>query len=215
MGTYAGRFGPHNPDATYVAHGYAERLFDTGEVQLNYAASGDAATAGAAARSPARPSRGGATRPRWRCSPSTSRSSPSTCAARAAPRGRRAATRSTTWATTSCASSTASSAGRRSSAGCRRAACSSAWLSAYAQAGPGRRPPTTRTRRCSPPRSTPAAATSIRQGIGPMFALWSKYLGDQWSVGDWDGMVAAAPRELPAWLATLFAAWPATSRRRT
>jgi pimeloyl-ACP methyl ester carboxylesterase len=37
-----------------------------------------------------------------------------------------------------------------------------------------------------------------------MFALWSKYLGDQWSVGDWDGMLAAAPRELPAWLAALF-----------
>ena len=26
-----------------------------------------------------------------------------------------------------------------------------------------------------------------------MFALWTKYLGDQWSIGDWDGMVAAAP----------------------
>jgi pimeloyl-ACP methyl ester carboxylesterase len=37
-----------------------------------------------------------------------------------------------------------------------------------------------------------------------MFALWSKYLGDQWSIGDWDGMVASAPRELPAWLASLF-----------
>ena len=40
--------------------------------------------AGAAARSPARPSRGGATSRRCRCSPSTSRCSPSTCAARAA-----------------------------------------------------------------------------------------------------------------------------------
>ncbi len=39
-----------------------------------------------------------------------------------------------------------------------------------------------------------------------MFALWSKYLGDQWSVGDWDGMVAAAPRELPAWIAAIFSA---------
>jgi pimeloyl-ACP methyl ester carboxylesterase len=40
--------------------------------------------------------------------------------------------------------------------------------------------------------------------VGAVFALWSKYLGDQWSVGDWDGMAAAAPRELPAWLAGLF-----------
>jgi len=37
-----------------------------------------------------------------------------------------------------------------------------------------------------------------------MFALWSKYLGDQWSIGDWDGMVASAPRELPDWLGALF-----------
>ena len=36
-----------------------------------------------------------------------------------------------------------------------------------------------------------------------MFALFSKYLGDQWSVGDWDGMVAAAPGELLPRLAFL------------
>lgn len=45
---------------------------------------------------------------------------------------------------------------------------------------------------------------SLRQAVGPMFALYSKYLGDQWSVGDWDGLVAAAPRELPPWLAARF-----------
>ena len=27
----AGRYGPHNPDETYVPHGYPEQLFDTGE----------------------------------------------------------------------------------------------------------------------------------------------------------------------------------------
>ena len=36
-----------------------------------------------------------------------------------------------------------------------------------------------------------------------MFALWSRYLGDQWSIGDWDGMLAAAPTELPAWIARI------------
>jgi pimeloyl-ACP methyl ester carboxylesterase len=50
----------------------------------------------------------------------------------------------------------------------------------------------------------PACGQSLRQAIGPMFGLWSTYLGDQWSIGDWDGMRAAAPRELPAWLAGLF-----------
>ena len=34
-------------------------------------------------------------------------------------------------------------------------------------------------------------AYSIKQSIGPMFAMWSKYLGDQWSVGNWSGMAAA------------------------
>jgi hypothetical protein len=37
MDTYAGLFGPHNPDATYVEHKYPEHLFDTGEALLNYA----------------------------------------------------------------------------------------------------------------------------------------------------------------------------------
>jgi pimeloyl-ACP methyl ester carboxylesterase len=34
-----------------------------------------------------------------------------------------------------------------------------------------------------------------------VFALFAKYLGDQWTIGDWDGMVAAIPDELPGWLA--------------
>ena len=38
----AGRYGPHNPNETYVAHGYPEQLFDTGEVKLNYATVGEA-----------------------------------------------------------------------------------------------------------------------------------------------------------------------------
>ena len=59
-------------------------------------------------------------------------------------------------------------------------------------------PPTTRTRRCSPPRSTPPPGQGIRQGIGSTFHLWSTYLGDQWSIGDWDGMRAAAPDDPPA-----------------
>ena len=34
-----------------------------------------------------------------------------------------------------------------------------------------------------------------------MFDLWSTYLGDQWSIGAWDAMRAAAPERLPAWMA--------------
>jgi pimeloyl-ACP methyl ester carboxylesterase len=47
----------------------------------------------------------------------------------------------------------------------------------------------------------PTCGHSIRQsGFGAILALLSKYLGDQWSVGDWKGMLAAAPSTLPPWL---------------
>jgi pimeloyl-ACP methyl ester carboxylesterase len=72
----------------------------------------------------------------------------------------------------------------------------SAWLSAYARPGQVRGavyedPPLFASE------TTPACGPSIRQAIGPVFALRSKYLGDQWSIGDWAGMQAAAPAELP------------------
>ena len=35
------RYGPDNPDITYVPHRYDEQLIDLGEVRLNYAYSGD------------------------------------------------------------------------------------------------------------------------------------------------------------------------------
>jgi pimeloyl-ACP methyl ester carboxylesterase len=78
----------------------------------------------------------------------------------------------------------------------------SAWLSAYAPPGLIRAalyedPPLFSSE------LTPAFGQSIRQGLGPMFALFSKYLGDQWSVGDWQGLVAAAPTELPEWIAAI------------
>lgn len=40
----------------------------------------------------------------------------------------------------------------------------------------------------------------IRQCIGPIFDLWSTYLGDQWSIGAWDAMREGAPTRLPEWL---------------
>ena len=84
-------------------------------------------------------------------------------------------------------------------------------------AGPDPRRAATRIRRCSASETTPAVGQSIKQSIGPMFALWSKYLGDQWSIGDWEGMVAAAPRELPAHAAPRSSrrSAAARSRRRT
>ena len=41
MTNYRARYGPHNPDATYVDHGLVEHAVDLGEVHMNYATLGD------------------------------------------------------------------------------------------------------------------------------------------------------------------------------
>src|SRR5262245_61035251 len=41
MAKHRARYGPHNPDDTYVAHEFPEQLVDLGEVQMNYATLGD------------------------------------------------------------------------------------------------------------------------------------------------------------------------------
>ena len=81
----------------------------------------------------------------------------------------------------------------------------SAWLSAYAKPGQivgahYEDPPLFHSE------VNTSCGQSLRQGVGPMFALWSEYLGDQWSIGDWKGMQAAAAHELPAWLAGMVGA---------
>lgn len=38
----------------------------------------------------------------------------------------------------------------------------------------------------------PACGHSVRQGAGPVFELFRTFLGDQWSVGDWEGFRRAA-----------------------
>ncbi len=79
-----------------------------------------------------------------------------------------------------------------------------AWLSAYAKPGQLRG-----AHYEDPPLFSsevhPAVGGSIRQGLGPLFTLFNKYLGDQWSVNNWDGMRAAAATELPPWIRFLMA----------
>src|SRR5215475_11091790 len=41
MTRHRARYGPHNPDETYIAHEIPEQLVDLGEVQMNYATLGD------------------------------------------------------------------------------------------------------------------------------------------------------------------------------
>lgn len=77
-----------------------------------------------------------------------------------------------------------------------------AWLSAFAAPGQIRAavyedPPLFSSQ------TNPAVGQSIRQSVGPLFALWHKWLGPQWSIGDFAGMRAAMPQELPAHMAGL------------
>src|SRR5579872_2619747 len=44
MPDYRHRYGPHNPDETYVVHDFPEHLADLGEVVMNYATAGKPAS---------------------------------------------------------------------------------------------------------------------------------------------------------------------------
>lgn len=81
-------------------------------------------------------------------------------------------------------------------AGLSSGGVATAWLSAYARPGQ-----VVAAYYEDPPLFSsdvrPAVGQSLRQAIGPVFDLLATYLGDQWSIGDWDGLVAAAPTELP------------------
>lgn len=77
----------------------------------------------------------------------------------------------------------------------------SAWLSAFAKPGQiiaavYEDPPLFASE------VTPAVGQSVRQTIaGPMFKIWHKWLGPQWSIGNEDGMHQAMANELPSWVA--------------
>ncbi|WP_199255924.1 alpha/beta hydrolase [Mycolicibacterium mengxianglii] len=48
--------------------------------------------------------------------------------------------------------------------------------------------------------ANPEVGQSVNQAMAPMFRLMHKWLGAQWSIGDYAGMQAALPREIPGWL---------------
>lgn len=202
MGSYSGRFGPHNPDETYVPHAFAEQLADLGEVQMNYATVGD----------PSQPALlliPGQTESWWGYEQALPLLSEHFQAFAVDLRGQGRSTRTP-------GRYTLDNMGndlvrfidvviRRPAfvSGLSSGGVLSAWLSAYAKPGQ-----VLGAHYEDPPLFTsqtqPATGQGIRQGIGAIFWLWSKYLGDQWSIGDWEGLRAAAPRELPPWMAAVF-----------
>lgn len=60
---------------------------------------------------------------------------------------------------------------------------------------------------------TPAVGHSIRQTIaGPIFKIWHKWRGAQWSVGDSEGMQNAMAHGLPSWITRAMTAMVAKTK---
>jgi len=193
------KYGPEHPEQTYVAHAFEERIFDTGEVQLNHAIAGSA-------RLPALLLIPGQSESWWGYEKAMGLLQEHFQVFAVDLRGQGRSSRTPGRYTLD---NMGNDLARFIALGIRRpvvvsglssGGVLSAWLSAYGPPG--------LIRGChyeDPPlfssELTPSCGPSIRQAIGPIFAMWSKYLGDQWSIGDWQGMQAAAPRELPAWMA--------------
>jgi pimeloyl-ACP methyl ester carboxylesterase len=193
-----GRYGPHNPDETYVEHRYPEQLFDTGEVRLNYATAGEGSK-------PAVLLVPGQTESWWGYEAAMDLLKDRFQLFAVDLRGQGRSGRTPGRYTLDNMGNDLMRfiqgvIGRPTIvSGLSSGGVLSAWLSAYAPPGLVRGahyedPPLFASE------TNPAYGHSIRQFIGPIFALWSKYLGDQWSVGNWAGMVANAASELPAWM---------------
>jgi pimeloyl-ACP methyl ester carboxylesterase len=201
MSRFANAFGPDNPTATYVAHAFPEQIVDTGEVRMNYAVAGTR-------DKPALLLIPGQSESWWGYEAALPLLAEHFQAFAVDLRGQGRSTRTPGRYTLDNMGDDLvrfidGAIGRPTYvSGLSSGGVLSAWLSAYARPGQVRAaiwedPPLFSSElhtSCGP---------SIHQGIGPIFALWSKYLGDQWSIGDWDGFVAAAPRELPPRLALL------------
>jgi len=194
-----GRYGPHNPDETYIPHGYPEQLFDTGEVKLNYATAGDA-------KNPALLLVPGQTESWWGYEAAMDLLKDRFQLFAVDLRGQGRSGRTPGRYTLDNMGGDLvrfiqGVIGRPTIvSGLSSGGVLSAWLSAYAPPG--------LVRAChyeDPPlfasETTPLVGPSIKQAIGPMFAMWSKYLGDQWSVGNWAGMVERYAEELPPHMA--------------
>jgi pimeloyl-ACP methyl ester carboxylesterase len=198
MTTHRARYGPHNPDDTYVAHEFAERLADLGEVQMNYATAGDAS-------SPALLLIPGQTESWWGYEAAMPRLAEHFEVFAVDLRGQGRSTRTPGRYTLDNIGNDLvrfidTVIGRRTFvSGLSSGGVLSAWLSAYAKPGQViaalyEDPPLFASE------VRPAMGPGIRQCIGPVFELWSAYLGDQWSIGAWDAMRDAAPERLPEWL---------------
>ena len=201
------RFGPDYPDETYVAHGYPEHTVDMGEAVLNYAVAGPE-TAPALLLIPSQ------TESWWGYEPAMrlleDRFRVYAVDLRGQGRSSRTPGRYTLDTMGNDLVRFLQMVVRAPAvvAGMSSGGVLSCWLSAYAPPGLVRAayyedPPLFSSE------VDPAYGYAMHQGgIGLLFALFTKFLGDQWSIGDWHGMLAEASATLPAWLLQ-FASLPA------
>jgi len=204
MATYRHRFGPHNPDATYIPHEFPEQVVDLGEVEMNYATVGHVSQ-------PALLLIPGQTESWWGYENALSLLAEHFNAFAVDLRGQGRSTRTPGRYTLDNMGNDLVRfidivIGRPTVvSGLSSGGVLSAWLSAYAKPGQ-----VIAAHYEDPPLFTsevqPAVGLGIRQGVGAVFHLWSTYLGDQWSIGDWDGVLAAAPEVLPPQMQAVFSA---------
>jgi pimeloyl-ACP methyl ester carboxylesterase len=185
-----GKYGPHVPERTYVSHAHEEHLFDTGEVMLNYA------TAGSADR-PALVLIPGQSESWWGYEPAMERLKEHFQIYAVDLRGQGRSSRTPRRYTLD---NLGEDVMRLIAFRIRRpvvvsglssGGLISAWLSAYSPPGMLRGahyedPPLFSSE------LVPERGPGIRECIaGDMFALLNKHLGDQWTVGDEDGLAKA------------------------
>jgi len=203
MARFANAFGPDHAAATYVEHDFPERTWDTGEVELSYVVAGGN-------DKPALLLIPGQTESWWGYERALPLLAAHFQAFAVDLRGQGRSTRTPGRYTLDNMGNDLvrfidGVIGRATFvAGLSSGGVLSAWLSAYARPGQVlgavyEDPPLFASQ------VAPACGHGIHQAIGALFSLYAKYLGPQWSIGDWDGLVAAAPRELPAWLGGRFA----------
>lgn len=198
------KYGPENPDITYVPHKYDEHLFDTGDAVINYATTG----------SPDKPAIvliPGQTESWWGYEEAMGILSNHFQVFAVDLRGQGRSSRTPGRYTLDNMGNdlvrfiTFVVARPVVVSGLSSGGVLAAWLSAYAPPGMIRG-----AHYEDPPlfacELNPAYGPSIRQAAGPFFELYSTYLGNQWCIGDIEGMLRAATDTLPPMMAQIFKA---------
>lgn len=195
MTDHRARYGPHNPGETYLEHDMAEHMIDLGEVEMNYATVGEASM-------PALLLIPGQTESWWGYQAAMPQLAEHFEVFAVDLRGQGRSTRTPGRYTLDNMGNDLVRfmdlvIGRPTIvSGLSSGGVLASWLSAYA------RPDQVRAAVYEDPplfasEVRPALGPGIRQSIGPLFDLWSSYLGDQWSIGAWDAMREGAGSRLP------------------